>query len=105
MTTPSSQVPRPGAVVAAAADGEQQAVVAGEADGRRDVVGVGAARDQRRALVDHRVVDRARLVVVGVVGPDQPALGTRRAPGARPARVWSIVLMRPPWLVVDPGRR
>ena len=73
MTTPSSQVPRPGAVVAAAADGQQQAVVAGEADRRRDVVGVGAAGDQRRPLVDHGVVDRARLVVVGVAGPDQPA--------------------------------
>jgi hypothetical protein len=69
--------PQAGAVVAPAADGQEQAVVAGEADGCRDVVGTGAARDQRGALVDQRVVDLARLVVVGLVGPDQPSLEPR----------------------------
>ena len=64
--------PEPGAVVPAAADGQQQAAVASEADDARDLVCVGAARDQRRPPVDHRVVDLARLVVAGVLRPDQP---------------------------------
>ena len=63
-----------GAVVAAAADGQEQVVVACERDGHGDVVRTRALRDQRRPLVDHRVVDLARLVVVGVLGPDQPSL-------------------------------
>jgi hypothetical protein len=65
---------QPGAVVATAADGQRQAAVAREADGLRDVLSRGAARDHRRPLVDHRIVDAARLVVVGVVGSDQAAL-------------------------------
>ena len=44
-----------------------------EVDPGNKTVRVGAARDQRRPLVDHGVVDRARLVVVGVAGPDQPS--------------------------------
>ena len=56
---------------------------AGRAPGRsvtisRDVVRAGAAGDQRRPLVDHRVVDLARLVVVGVVGP----ISRPRKPGS-----------------------
>ncbi len=62
-----------GAVVAAAADGEEQAVFAGEVDGGDDVGGVGAAGDQGRALVDHGVVDRARLVVARIAGLDEAA--------------------------------
>ena len=58
--------------MAAAADGEQQVVLARERDGVGHVVGVAQRGDQRRPPVDHRVVDLARLVVVGVVGPDQP---------------------------------
>jgi hypothetical protein len=66
--------PQPGAVVPAAADGERQVVLARESDGPGHVLGPGAARDQRRPLVDHRVVDLAGLVVVGVLRADQPAL-------------------------------
>jgi hypothetical protein len=69
--------PQPSAVVAAAPDGQRQVVAAGEGDDLGDVAGTGTARDQRRAPVDHRVVDLARLVVVGVVGADQPALVSR----------------------------
>ena len=65
--------PQAGAVVAAAADGQEQVVVAGERDRLRDVGRARALRDQRRPLVDHGVVDLARLVVVGVFGPDQPS--------------------------------
>ncbi len=67
ITSPSSTLPRPGAVVAAAADGDVEPLVAAEVDRRDDVVDVRAARDQRRALVDHRVVERPCLVVVRVV--------------------------------------
>ena len=63
----------PGSVVAAAANGDGKLVVAAEIH-RRDHVGdVGAARDQQRPLVDHAVVELARLVVVGVIAPDQRA--------------------------------
>ena len=68
MTSPPSQTAEAGAVVPAAADGEEQAVVAGEVDGGDHVAGVGAAGDQRRPPVDHRVVDGARSVVVGIPG-------------------------------------
>ena len=66
MTSPSSHAAEAGAVVAAAADGEEQAVVAAEVHRRDDVGDVDAARDQPRPLVDHAVVERARRVVVGV---------------------------------------
>ena len=72
MTTPSSTVPEAGAVVAAAADASGRSCSRAKPTTVGDVVGARAARDQRRPLVDHRVVDRARLVVVGVVGADQP---------------------------------
>ena len=68
MTRPSSQLPRPGPVVAAAADRDQQALLAPEVHGRDDVGDVGAARDEPRALVDHAVVELARLVVAGSPG-------------------------------------
>jgi hypothetical protein len=93
----------PGAVVAAAADGERQPVVAGEADGLRDVVGAGAAGDQRRTLVDHRVVDLAGVVVARVVRSDQgasesPELAARRLAGghqcAHASSSESVVLRR-----------
>ena len=60
-----------GAVVAAAADGEQQVVVARERDHPCHLIRRRGPGDQRRPLVDHRVVDAARLVVLGVVGADQ----------------------------------
>ena len=52
--------PQPAAVVAAAANGEQQVVAAREGDRLGHVRGAGAAGDQRRPAVDHRVEDRAR---------------------------------------------
>ena len=60
-----------GAVVAAAADGEQQVVVARERDHPCHLIRRCGPGDQCRPLVDHRVVDAARLVVLGVVGADQ----------------------------------
>ena len=53
---------------------EAELVLAREANNRGDVGGGRALRDQRRRFVDHRVVDRARLAVVGVVAADQPSL-------------------------------
>ena len=63
----------PGTVVAAAADGEQQALLAGEVHGGDDVGRVDRARDEARALVDHAVVERANGVVVRVGRADEPA--------------------------------
>ena len=71
MTRPSSTAAKAGSVVAAAADGDGQAVVAPEID-RGDHVGdVGAAGDQQRPLVDHAVVERARLLVAWVLRLDE----------------------------------
>src|SRR5207253_3994334 len=56
----------PGAVVAAAADRDVEALFAAEVHRGHDVVDVCTACDQRRALVDHGVVERANLVVVVV---------------------------------------
>ena len=61
------------AVVAAAADGERQLVAAREGDRGGHVVRARAPGDERRAPVDHRVEDRARLVVARVFGSDQLA--------------------------------
>ena len=66
-----------GEAVAAAAHRQRQGVVAGEVDRRRDVVGVRRAHDRQRAAVDGEVEDAARLVVVGVVGGDEPAAQAR----------------------------
>jgi hypothetical protein len=75
----------PGSVVAASADGEGQVAVAGERDGPRDVARAGAARDQGGPLVDHRVVDRAVLVVGRVLRADQ--LSLERAAEFTPGRL------------------
>ena len=66
-------VPHPQAsrVVAAAPDRDLDTVLAGEPHAADDVGGVVAARDGRRVLVDHGVVDGARLVVAGVRRQDQ----------------------------------
>ena len=45
-------------------------VVAAEIHRGDDVGDIGAARDQQRPLVDHGVVEFARLVVVRMVAPD-----------------------------------
>ena len=63
----------PGAVVAAAADGDGQAVLAPEVHRRDDVGDVGAAGDQPRPEVDHAVVERARRVEAGIAGGEHVA--------------------------------
>ncbi len=69
--------PQPGAVVAAAPHRDEELVLAGEAERRRDVVRARDARDHAGALVDHRVVDGARVLLVGVLGAEQPPLESR----------------------------
>ena len=68
MTSASSRHAEAAGVVAAAADGDLDAVLAGEPHAGDDVGGVAAAHDGRRLLVDHGVVDGARLVVPGSPG-------------------------------------
>ena len=69
-----------GAVVPAAADGDEEAVLAGEVDGGDHVGDVRAAGDQRGLAVDHRVVDLAGGVVARVVRADKgtPEARTQR---------------------------
>src|SRR5207253_4284370 len=55
-----------GPVVSAAADRDVEPLLAAEVDRDDDVVPVGAASDQRRAFVDHGVVESPNLVVVGI---------------------------------------
>jgi hypothetical protein len=62
-----------GGVVHPAANGQGSAGLAREIDDRDHVGDVGGAHDQHRPLVDHRVVDEARLFVSRVVGGDQLA--------------------------------
>src|SRR5262249_54736839 len=57
----------------AAADRDLEALVAGERQGRGDVAGVGALGDHRRTALDHRVEDRAGVVVAGVALLENPA--------------------------------
>src|SRR5262245_20329863 len=63
----------PRAVVAAAANGDEQAVVASEVHGADDIRYIGAVRDQARALVDHAVIERTGLVVALIGGLDDLA--------------------------------
>src|SRR4029450_1506170 len=56
----------PWAAVPAAQDGDLQAAVPTEVDRGDHVPGVDAAGDDRWALVDHRVVDGAGVVVLGI---------------------------------------
>src|SRR5262249_26693455 len=65
-------------VVSAAAHGQQHVSLSGEADDRGNVLRGGTARDQGRAPVDHRVVDLPRLVIAGVLRPDQLAREPRQ---------------------------
>ena len=65
------------AVVSSAADGDVEAVGAAECERRLHVGYVMAACDDRGALVDHRVVDLACLVVLGVFGRDDLAANLR----------------------------
>ena len=59
------------AVVAAAADGDEQALVAAEVHRGDDVGDVHAARDQARPLVDHAVVKSTGGIVVGITWTDE----------------------------------
>jgi len=61
---------KPGAAVAAAADGDLCAVAAGEPDAADDIGAVPAARDRCRTLVDHAVVHSARLGVTRIARHD-----------------------------------
>src|SRR5262245_7038510 len=60
-------------VVTAAADGDKQIVISGEIYAADYVCDVRASRDQPRFLMDHRVVDLAGFIVVGVAWLDQSA--------------------------------
>ena len=63
--------PEPSCAVAATSDGDLGAVLAAEPHAGDDIGDVAAARDRSRVLVDHAVVDGARLVVPGISGHDQ----------------------------------
>jgi hypothetical protein len=63
--------PQASCVVAAAPDGDLHAVVAAEPHAGDDVGGVAGAHDGSGTLVDHGVVDGARLVIAGICRPDQ----------------------------------
>ena len=71
MTRASSHTPRPAALWPPPADRKLRAVVTAEPHAADDVGDVAAARDGRGTLVDHAVVDGARLVVAGICRPDQ----------------------------------
>ena len=97
MTTPSSQVPRPPPLWPPPRTASSASWSRAKATARDDVGGARAADDQRRAPVDHRVVDGARVVVVGV-GRDRsarrrirPGRGVRCPPG------WWCSLSSPSW--------
>jgi hypothetical protein len=62
-----------GAVVAAAANCEQQIAIAGESHRRNDVRHVTAACDHAGPFLDHRVVELARLLVAGIRSSNQVA--------------------------------
>ena len=62
----------------AAADRNLEIELMGELDGRHDVGHAAAARDQRRALVDHAVVDAPRRLVAIVVRLEKQAAETGR---------------------------
>src|SRR5829696_6183011 len=76
---------RPGDVVAATLDPEEQALVAGEVDGGSDVGGRGRLEDERRGGRGQAVPDPHGLVPAWVTSPQQPALDppgqVRKRPG------------------------
>jgi hypothetical protein len=63
-----------GDAVAAAIDRQRQPFAAGKVDREHDVVGIVAASDQRRAPVDHAVVDLAGVVISRIARMHQRAL-------------------------------
>ncbi len=62
-----------GPAMAAAAHGNRKLVVAAEIHRRHHVGRVGTARDDERPLVDHAVIELARLLIVRVVAADDGA--------------------------------
>ena len=62
-----------GSAVSAAPDGDVEPLVATEADCRDDVGDIGGTDDQRRASIDHAVLDAARVVVARVLRADDVA--------------------------------
>lgn len=74
MAMPPSQVPNPWTAVATAPDRQIDVGIPRGLDTGDDVVGVGDAHDGPGPLVDHAVVDAARLVVTGISGPDHLAM-------------------------------
>ena len=62
-----------GAIVATAANGDQQIVVAPKVNCTDDVRNVCATRNHAWALVDHAIVERASLVIALILRFDDPA--------------------------------
>src|SRR5215475_8579808 len=60
-------------VVTAAADGDKQIVISGEVHRADYICDIRAPRDQAWFLMDHRVVDLTRVVVICVSRLDQSA--------------------------------
>src|SRR5882724_4490338 len=60
----------PGAIVAAAPNGDAQIIVATKIHRRYHVGDIDTASDQQRVLVDHAVVERTGIVIVGLATPD-----------------------------------
>jgi hypothetical protein len=58
------------AVVPAAAHGQQQPLAARKVYRGDDVGDILGAHNERRVLVDHRVVDHARVVIARITGSD-----------------------------------
>jgi hypothetical protein len=67
-----------GAVVSAAPDRDVDTRITAGIHGRHHISDVDGARDQARTFVDHRVVDLARQVVLGMVRSDQSPPTARR---------------------------
>src|SRR5262245_55153529 len=61
----------PGAIVATAADREEETLIAAEVHRRDDIGDVHAARNKEWPLVDHAIVQFAGLLVPRVVSEDQ----------------------------------
>ena len=65
--------PESGPAVPAAAHREVEPVLAGEVHGGDDIADLLGPQDRQRPLVEHAVVDGARLVVALVLRGDHPA--------------------------------
>jgi len=82
---PVVDAPEAAAVVTAAAHRDAKSTVSRELDRCRDIRLVRAVRDRRRILVDHRVEEGARLVVVLFALQHDPSLDGGREPVNRSA--------------------